>query len=154
MVGEKLLDSAEGRVMCLGDGIMKSRTARKRMGQRFRLCATQNTHGTRSFAPMNQARLGRELIGDSTIEGAGGPRIDLVQDSTKMVPPHTFTEEEFSSAGRIAFCPGNMVAANGASPSLLNRFRHWTEGEGVRYRVYNICSGFCEASAKLRSKGW
>ena len=32
MVGENVLNGAEGRVMRLGDSIMKSRTARKRMG--------------------------------------------------------------------------------------------------------------------------
>ena len=69
-----------------------------------------------------------------------------------MVPPHTFTEEEFSSARRVAFRPGNKVAANGASPSLLNRCRPWTKDKGVRYRVYNIGNGVCEAFAKLQSK--
>ena len=87
MVGEKLLDGAEGRVMRLGDSIMKSRTARKRMGQRFRLRATYDTHGTRSFAPLNQTRLGRELIGDSKIKGAGSPLIDVVQDGTRWCLP-------------------------------------------------------------------
>ena len=39
-MGENVLDGTEGSVMRFGDSIMKSRAARERMGQRFRLRAT------------------------------------------------------------------------------------------------------------------